>query len=243
MVQAHGGKFSCPWCEGKSNFDATSPMRTYGSMKDWHQKFVAGGSKVKDAPKYKNCIRPCLLKEEDDVLVLDSIPPPQLHLHMGGVNSVMDVVMELWGEAEMLAWCKRNGVMRRGYQGGTFDGNNSKRILEKLEALEAECPPVCRPLVKLLWSFKSIVEGCFGRELDPNYESIIANYAREYGIAQKHLIDSEGNFHDQGDAKQIVIRGQLRGHDTPFVQSTPGRPIGCPGVGRPQGVFGGLSYY
>jgi hypothetical protein len=36
---------------------------------------------------------------------------------------------------------------------------------------------------------------------------------------------SLGKFHDQGDAKWIVIRGQLRGHnDTPF-------------------VFGGLSYY
>jgi hypothetical protein len=42
-----------------------------------------------------------------------------------------------------------------------------------------------------------------------------------------------GKFHDQGDAKWIVTRGQFRGHnDTPF-----GRPIGNPGVGRPTGVF------
>jgi hypothetical protein len=46
-----------------------------------------------------------------------------------------------------------------------------------------------------------------------------------------------GKFHDQGDAKWIVIRGQLRGHnDMPFGQPTPG-------VGRPQGVFGGFIYY
>ena len=51
-------------------------------------------------------------------------------------------------------------------------------------------------------------------------------------------------FHDQGDAKWIVIRGQLRGHnDTSFGRPTPGRPIGRPVVGRSQGVFGGLSYY
>ena len=55
---------------------------------------------------------------------------------------------------------------------------------------------------------------------------------------------SVGEFHDQGDAKWIVIRGQLSGHnDMPFGQRTPGRPIGRPGAGRPQGVFGGLSYY
>jgi hypothetical protein len=50
-----------------------------------------------------------------------------------------------------------------------------------------------------------------------------------------------GEFHDQGDAKWIVIRGQLRGHnDTPFGRRTPGRLIGHPGVGSPNGVFGVL---
>jgi hypothetical protein len=53
-----------------------------------------------------------------------------------------------------------------------------------------------------------------------------------------------GKFHDQGDAKCIVIRGQLRGHnDTPYGRPAPGRPIGRRVVGRPQGVYGGLSYY
>jgi ribosomal protein L21 len=47
-----------------------------------------------------------------------------------------------------------------------------------------------------------------------------------------------GEFHDQGDVKWIVIRGQLRGHnDTPFGWPTPGRPISRPGVRRPKGVF------
>jgi hypothetical protein len=56
--------------------------------------------------------------------------------------------------------------------------------------------------------------------------------------------DEGGEFHDQGDANSIVIRGQLRGHnDTPFGRPTPSRPIGRLGFGRPQGVFGGLSYY
>jgi hypothetical protein len=55
---------------------------------------------------------------------------------------------------------------------------------------------------------------------------------------------SISKFHDQGDAKWIVIRGQLRGHNnTPIGRPTPGRPIGRPGVGCPMGVFGGFSYY
>jgi hypothetical protein len=43
-----------------------------------------------------------------------------------------------------------------------------------------------------------------------------------------------GEFYDQGDAKWIVIRGQLRGrNETPCGRPTSGRPIGRPGVGRP----------
>jgi hypothetical protein len=53
----------------------------------------------------------------------------------------------------------------------------------------------------------------------------------------------EGGFHDRTDAEWIVIRGPLRGHnDTPFGRPTPGWPVDCPGLGRPQGVFGVFSY-
>jgi hypothetical protein len=51
-----------------------------------------------------------------------------------------------------------------------------------------------------------------------------------------------GEFHDQGDARWIVIREQLWGqNDTLCGRPTPGRPIGRLGVGRLQGVFGVLE--
>jgi hypothetical protein len=114
------------------------------------------------------------LKEDDDVLVLDGIPPPQLHLHMGVVNVVMDVIYKVWGKELLLAWCKRHYIMRRGYQGGCFDGNNAKKILEKLDELAEECPVSCLPLVELLQEFRPIVDGCFGHDLDPNYMQVDA---------------------------------------------------------------------
>jgi hypothetical protein len=44
------------------------------------------------------------------------------------------------------------------------------------------------------------------------------------------LLMIPGKFHDQGGAKWIVIRGQLRGHkDTPFGWPTPSQPISRPG--------------
>jgi hypothetical protein len=57
-------------------------------------------------------------------------------------------------------------------------------------------------------------------------------------------LTTKGKFHDQRDAKWVVIRGQLRGHnDMPFGLPTLGWPIGRPVVGRPQGVIGGFSYF
>jgi hypothetical protein len=53
-----------------------------------------------------------------------------------------------------------------------------------------------------------------------------------------------GEFHDQGDAKWIVIRRSLWGHnDTPCGRPAPGRPISRSGSGHPQGIMGGFSYY
>jgi hypothetical protein len=50
--------------------------------------------------------------------------------------------------------------------------------------------------------------------------------------------------HDEADAEWIVIRGPLRSHnDMPFGRPTPGRPVYCPGVSHPQGVFEVFSYY
>jgi hypothetical protein len=53
-----------------------------------------------------------------------------------------------------------------------------------------------------------------------------------------------GKLRDQRDAKWIVIRRSLWGHnDTSCGWPAPGWPIRRPLSVRPQGVFGGLSYY
>jgi hypothetical protein len=59
-----------------------------------------------------------------------------------------------------------------------------------------------------------------------------------------HVDGHLGGGHGLADAEWIVIRRPLRGHDdTLFGRPNPGRSIGCPGVGHPQGVFGIFSYY
>ena len=42
--------------------DDSAPLRTFGSIARWHQKFVEDGAKEKNAQFYKNCVRPTILK-------------------------------------------------------------------------------------------------------------------------------------------------------------------------------------
>jgi hypothetical protein len=75
-------------------------------------------------------------------------------------------------------------------------------------------------------------------------DDIVRKMRRLRKMRNLRIVMSDCGFHDQGDAKWIVIRRQLRGHnDTPFGRPTSGLPIGCLGVGRPQGVFDGFSYH
>jgi hypothetical protein len=59
----------------------------------------------------------------------------------------------------------------------------------------------------------------------------IVNFTNRWLVSETNDLSVCDEFHDQGDAKWIVIRGPLRGHkDTPFGWPTHGRPIGRPGA-------------
>ena len=131
-----------------------------------------------------------VIQGDDHELTLLKIPPPQLHLHVGVVDLTMNAIIAIWGLENVLEWCKENGVMRRGYQGGTFDGNNAKKILERTENL-ADCVPVkCLPLVDLLQAFKPIVSGVFGDELRPDFEELIHNFRECFIATQRYLSEN-----------------------------------------------------
>jgi hypothetical protein len=85
---------------------------------------------------------------------------------------------------------------------------------------------------------------CQDKEKTDLLKKCLISYNKAVPMDKEICFKLIGKFHDQGDAKWIVIRGQLKCHnDTPFGRPTPGRPIGRLVVGRPQCVFGGLSYY
>ena len=134
-------------------------MRTFGSLKARYQDFLAAGGQLRKASKFANVIHPSLIIEADDKLVLDQLPPPELHLMMGGVNCHMNLLIKMKGLPFIEAWTRTMRILRHGYQGGGYDGNNSKKILESLDDLAIRVPISCLPIISSLQALKAVISG------------------------------------------------------------------------------------
>ena len=51
------------------------------------------GANMKDAKKHGNVVHPPLLRGEPNQLVLDLLPPPELHLMLGSVNTIFSGII------------------------------------------------------------------------------------------------------------------------------------------------------
>ena len=119
-ISSHSGKFSCPYCTGDMSLES-GELRTYESLAKHHDDFVAKGSKMKDMQKFKNVIHSSLLKGEPASKVLSSIPPPELHLLMGGVNWGLDQLFQVMDNGTLKERMRTKGISVRGYQGGGLE--------------------------------------------------------------------------------------------------------------------------
>jgi hypothetical protein len=117
------------------------------------------------------------------------------------------------------------GLYGKGYPGPTKSFIRARHA-QPLYALRARHPPN-----GCLGGSSPTGQAACGRLLPP----WIPHAVRAWVVGSEK---EGGDFNDQGDAKWIVIRGQLRGHNVrPFGRPTPSTVSG-PGVGRSSGVFG-----
>ena len=94
-AQGHGGRYACPYCEGVSSL-VGGVSRTFCRLKRRFAEFVADGSKIKNAKHHANVINECLLGHNVGLVIL-AIPPPPLHMLMGGTNAIMNVIIQVKG--------------------------------------------------------------------------------------------------------------------------------------------------
>ena len=186
-LSSHSGKHSCLWCEGLSTLERGT-LRTLGSLDTWYCLFAENGFNKKEMKNYMNVINPRILYlcENPDTILENLVPPPELHLLIGFVKSLGTLLLDAWPGFDQ--WLKSKNIFQRGYQGRGWDGNNSNRILANLDNLEVHISsnmPILLPVVQCLKDFRSVKVSCFGKTLEPGYDSAFALLKNSFLSAQE----------------------------------------------------------
>ena len=84
-------------------------LRTFCDLDMNYSAYKENGSK--NMKNYKNVIKPSLQKESDHTLVLDVVPPPELHLLLKIVTVCAQL---LCNQAAVANWCKASGILFHG---------------------------------------------------------------------------------------------------------------------------------
>ena len=133
-----------------------------------------------DAKNFKSCIHPPISSGDKNTKILDIIPPPELHLMLGVVNTMVDK-MSVEFEQITNDWIKESNVKREVTHGGTgFNGNSCKILLSKIDILRTKSNLQCLKYVNAFSSFKNVVHDCFGSALNAHYMRSIDKFKTYY---------------------------------------------------------------
>ncbi|XP_065641664.1 uncharacterized protein LOC105847267 isoform X1 [Hydra vulgaris] len=182
-IQSHSSKHPCCWCDVSSlNLQNCGSPRTFGEIRRQHFEFINAGGDTRKSKEFKNIIHVPLVNFPDHKLVLEAIPPMELHLLLGVVNHLYKNLCKIWPGAEK--WPASLRIPIQPYHGGHFNGNDCMKLLRGLDKLQlvtgynnfSQAHDFMQPLAL----FKDVVISCFGNNLDPDYESKISKFKQSY---------------------------------------------------------------
>lgn len=178
-LMPHSSLFPCTFCiASKYELSERAEFRTIRGSLQSNEEWMDAGAKKNAAKKFFNCIQRPLFTgaSNGNERFIDIVPPPELHLMLGVVNTIYDHIHDAFNN-EALAWAKSCNVEKSVTQAGAgFNGNACKKLLDRLDVLRASCPIGCLKFVKALDDFQSVVKSCFGQHLDPNFEISLLNF-------------------------------------------------------------------
>ena len=150
-IQQASSKHPCPYCHWMSTKGMNvsnskpakpAPLRTFGSNRKNRDNWIKDGGHKKRAMDFFNCTELPLITCKDEELVIEKLPPPELHIFIGIFNHIYDAMLEntdLCSYAEK--WSNDVGVTRRFCPGKAFVGNHCKRLLVQIDGLLKSRPP------------------------------------------------------------------------------------------------------
>ena len=66
--------------------------------------------------------------------IIKVVLPPELHFMLGPVNTMYDQLCKVCPACEQ--WIERMYIKREDYHGGSFNGNDSRKLLKNVSVLE-----------------------------------------------------------------------------------------------------------
>ena len=180
-IMAHSSSHPCTWCFAKKDeLNKCGTYRTVGNTMDNYKKWCDAGAQKQRAKNFNNCINPPLFHTDSDKTFLELIPPPELHLMLGVVNTIFGCMLKQF-ENESLAWAKACHVQREvTHNGPAFKGNSCKALLNKVDILRRTSNLGILKYVKAFDDFRKVVDACFGTELDRNFKNFITAFELSY---------------------------------------------------------------
>ena len=180
-IMCYSCQFPCTWCFAeKNNLEERGQLRSIQNTLENYQKWQSAGAIRSKAKNYMNCINSPIFTSASDRLFLEMIPPPELHLMLGVVNTLFTkMLMEF--EDQALKWAKDCHVERAITRGmSAFNGNGCKTLLDKVDILRANSGLGCVKFVQTFQDFKKVVASCFGNSLNSNSKEKIAAFKKSY---------------------------------------------------------------
>ena len=163
-------------------------LRTYGDLKRDHEKFVLLDKNKKMARECHSTINPPLFKENDEVLVAEKCPAPELHCMLGFVNHVFfDGLIPLLGVDKAMLWPYKVQVVPKNYQGLKFEGNPCRKLLKSADLLND--PEIYEnvgelaivPYISALKAMDKLVNKFFStRKIDADLNKYVEELRRTY---------------------------------------------------------------
>lgn len=174
-LQTCSSSHPCAYCEASSNnLGVCGNYRTVnGCTNDFENWKSQTNADKKLTKKFNNCVNKPLLPAGDEK-ILKYIPPPELHLLLGAVNTVFDKML-VEKESIALNWAKECNVNRKITHGNrySFVGNDCNKLLNHTDKLASvQCLEIDK-YVNFFRKLKKVVDACFSKTLDPNYAEYI----------------------------------------------------------------------
>ena len=133
---SHSSAHPCTWCEvHQSCLKLRGNSRTIGNIKKNYEAWCKAGLVTKKAKDFYNCNNNPIFSGNDDKKIIEFITPPELHLMIGVVNTIIDKMEEEFN-LETTAWIKKLCIHREVIHANAgFNGNSCKVILDDVETL------------------------------------------------------------------------------------------------------------